>query len=204
MHQKTIGKKIIALLQSLGKIKEIKNFYLAGGTSLALQIGHRKSIDLDFFSAKKFNNTILKSELQNIGKIEIVTDEPDTLNLMINEVKVSFFYYPYKLIFPKIKFDNILLADWRDIATMKLEAIGGRGSKKDFIDLYFLCENNSLSQIFTWYKEKFIKIKYNELHLLKSLTYFEDAEKEPMPKMLKDISWSNVKKELIKKVKEMI
>lgn len=204
MFKEAISKKMLAILSPLSQIKKIKQFYLAGGTALALQLGHRKSIDLDFFTYKKFNNKILKLQLQKIGKVEIITDEEDTLNIIISDVKVSFFYYPYKNISNLIEFNKIKLASCQDISAMKLEAISGRGSKKDFIDLFFLTKDSTLKQILSIYKNKYKGISYNELHIIKSLTYFVDADKEPMPIMLKPINWTQIKKELISEVKKLL
>ncbi|EKD56107.1 MAG: hypothetical protein ACD_58C00297G0012 [uncultured bacterium] len=204
MYQEAVRSKLISFLQSLAKIKEINNFYLAGGTSLALQIGHRESIDLDFFSYKKFSNKSLKSVLEQIGKLQIITDEPNTLNLTIDRIKLSFFYYPYKLILPTLRFKGINIADKRDIAAMKLEAIAGRGSKKDFIDIYYLCQKYSLEKILAWYKKRYKNLSINQFHLIKSLTYFVDAENDPIPKMLKPVNWTQVKEEIIKEVKKLV
>lgn len=204
MQYKTISKKIFTVLSEISQIKNTRKFYLAGGTSLALQIGHRESIDLDFFNTDKFKNKNLKLVLAKIGKLEIITDELYTLNLKINGVKVSFFYYPYKLLFPKIKFEKMYLADERDISTMKLEAIAGRGSKKDFIDLYFLSKKYTLEKLIRWHRKKYKNLGCNEFHIFKSLVYFADAESEPMPKMLVSVDWEEVKKYIVGEVKKIM
>jgi len=121
---------------------------MAGGTALAIQLGHRESID---------------------------------------GVKLSFFYYEYRLLFPLIDFENINLADARDISAMKIDAISSRGSKKDFIDIYFLMKKYGLPDIIDFFMEKYSEVKYNKLHILKSLNYFEDAEKEPELRMIKKL-----------------
>ena len=140
MHQKVINAETRRLLKALVKIKRIENFYLAGGTALALQLAHRKSIDLDWFSQKEFSTSRLKKELSYLGKLKIESEDKKKLNCLLNDVRLSFFVYPYKLLFPLIDFNGVKLADERDIACMKIEAISSRGSKKDFIDLYFLIE----------------------------------------------------------------
>jgi len=193
MRQEVINKKTELLLAKLAKSGLMKNFYLAGGTALALQYGHRKSIDLDWFSQDSFSTVKLKMALAKIGKIIIDSEEKDTLNLNLNGIKISFLGYPYKLLFPCLKWGGIKVADYRDIACMKLDAVSSRGSKKDFIDLYFFLKDHSLSDLLKLFDKKYKGIQYNKLHILKSLIYFIDADSEPMPVMLKKISWPEVK-----------
>lgn len=184
----------------------ISDFYLAGGTALALLIGHRQSIDFDFFSNTKFSNLKILDSLNEILKddeqIEIKEQDKDTLILFINNVKLSFFFYSHKLLGEKITIlNNINLASLKDILAMKLIAISQRGTKKDFIDMYFLLKNNfSLSNAVNVLNEKYDKIKFNKLHILKSLTYFDDANMDANPKMLKDVSWKEVKESIEKDV----
>jgi len=186
----------------LEKSKAINNFYLAGGTALALQLGHRKSIDLDWFNQKSFNTIKLKSDLVKVGKIVIKSEEKDTLNLNLSGVRLSFINYPYKLLLSLLNWQNIKIADYRDIACMKLDAVSSRGSKKDFIDLYFILQIFSLPELLRLFDRKYKEIDYNRLHILKSLTYFIDADKEPMPIMLKRINWQTIKKFFIILVKK--
>jgi len=205
MHQEVLNQKTKRFLEKINKTEILGNFYLAGGTALALQIGHRKSLDLDWFSKKSFLLGDLKNKLKIFGKLKIEEEEKDTLNCILNGTKVSFFEYPYKTLFPFINYKkNIKLADKRDIACMKIDALSSRGSKKDFIDFYFLLREFSLKQLLNLFDKKYKDIKYNHLHILKSLTYFKEAEKQPMPLMLKEIDWEIVKKEIIKKIKSYL
>jgi len=198
MHKEVLNKKTERLLI---KIKDIcKNFYLVGGTGLALQIGHRKSIDLDWFSKKSFSVRQLKIKLKKIGKLKIIQEEEFTLNCVLDGVRLSFFRYPYKNISSLIKYENIKLASIKDIACMKIDSISSRGSKKDFIDLYFILKKFSLEELLKMFDKKYKGIEYNRLHILKSLSYFEEAEKDPMPIMLKDIKWSDVKNKIKEEV----
>ena len=205
MQKNLISKKITSLLAKISETEISNKFYLAGGTALALQIGHRQSIDLDWFSAKIFKNSDLKKALSKIDKIEIIGEETGTLHLIMAGVKLSFLFYPHPLLFPvwQIK-AGIKVTDERDIACMKLDAISSRGAKKDFIDLYFLLKKYSLEELLSLFDKKYKKIKYNRLHILKSLTYFQDAEKEPVPKMIEKISWRLVKEHLKKEVKNYL
>jgi predicted nucleotidyltransferase component of viral defense system len=189
----------------LEKIKETTvgdNFYLAGGTALAIQLGHRMSIDLDWFCQEGFNGQNIKFELAKIGKFSISSEEEGTIHGQLDGVKITFLRYRYGQLYPIINFEGVNLADERDIAAMKIDAVSSRGSKKDFIDLYFLLEKYSLAELVGFFEHKFSDISYNKLHILKSLTYFEEAEDEPMPVMLKDMAWRDVKELMEKKVME--
>jgi predicted nucleotidyltransferase component of viral defense system len=201
MYEEVFHKKTKLVFGQIAENKFINNFYLAGGTALALQFGHRKSIDLDWFSPKPFSTKKIKESLKKIGELEVDSEQKDTLNCRLNGVKLSFFEYPYKVLFPFIEYSGINVANFKDIACMKLDAISSRGSKKDFIDLYFLLKEISLDEILNLFDQKYKEIKYNKMHLLKSLTYFEEAEEEPMPKMIKEVKWGNVKREIARRIK---
>lgn len=175
----------------------IKDFYLAGGTALALQLGHRQSIDFDFFSQTKFSQTKILDSLYEITKktAEIKEQDDGTLILFIENIKLSFFFYKHPLLNDTIKIlNNIYLAGLKDIFAMKLIAISQRGTKKDFIDLYFLLQNGfKIQDTVTVLNEKYSHVKFNKLHILKSLLFFDDAENELDPIMIKDFSWKDVK-----------
>jgi len=171
---------------------------------LAIQLGHRESIDLDWFSGSEFSNQVLKKTLSKIGKFELTDEEKWTINGILDGVKVSFFYYDYKILFPFIDFDGVKLADMRDISAMKINAASSRGSKKDFIDVCFLLEKYSFSELMGFFEKKYKNIKFNKLHILKSLTFFKDAEQEPMPVMLKGANWENVKKRLMAETNKIL
>lgn len=194
MYQKVINKRTERLLATLTRSSFIKDFYLGGGTALALQYGHRKSVDLDWFNRKGFDTAKLKKDLAKIDKIVIDSEEKNTLNSVLAGVKLSFFSYPYRLLFPLLEWNKIKIADWRDIACMKLDAVSSRGSKKDFIDLYFILHKLSLDKLLKLFEKKYKNIGFNKLHILKSLVYFVDADNEPMPVMLKGIEWQKIKK----------
>lgn len=181
----------------------IAPFYLAGGTSLALQIAHRQSVDFDFFTKNDFDNRDIIEKLRDLGKFELFNEARNTINALLNDVRISFFKYSYPLLNSPFRHKNMSVANMEDIALMKLEAISGRGSKKDFIDLYFLLRDFSLSELFEKYSLKYGIEVSNHYHLLKSLAYFEDAEHEPMPKMFDKMSWEQVKYHIIYEVKKV-
>lgn len=205
MHQEALTKNTKSVLDAIGDSGIAKDFYLAGGTALALYFGHRFSVDLDWF-AEKFDYTpIFRSRLGKLGKLSIDSESEKTFNGALNGVRISFFEYPYPLIAPKNKYkENIYLAGIPDIAAMKLETIGSRGSYKDFIDVYFLLQKYSLKETLGFVRKKFVNIDYNEAHLLKALTYFKDAKGTPKPKMIQIVAWEKIVKTIESKVKNYL
>lgn len=204
MHPESINQKTRLVFEKIIKSGLVSNFYLAGGTALAIQLGHRESIDLDFFSQENFSNSDLKHKLPESGKFYLSSEEEGTLHGVLDEVKLSFLKYGYNLLYPLIDFDGIRIADERDIAAMKIDAISSRGSKKDFIDLYFLLEKYSLEELISFFEKKFNQIEYNKLHILKSLVFFTDAENEPMPVMRKNADWEEIKSKIIAESKRIV
>ena len=170
----------------------IASFYLAGGTALALHMGHRLSRDLDFFSTQSFDEDRMLQDLKTIEKVSLIAKDRETLHLHISGVKVSFLGYHYPVLFSFESFLGVHVADPRDIACMKINAIAGRGVRRDFVDLYVIAKEYGLAPLLELFKVKYAEVDFNLIHALKSLTYFEDAEREPMPKMLAPISWDQV------------
>jgi|SRR3989344_3897498 len=183
-------KKVLALL---AKEDFIKQFYLAGGTALALQLGHRRSIDLDFFSTQAIKSDNLAEELAKLGNFTVQQKDDKTLIGELNKVRVSFFYYPFNLLKPARDY-IVKLADPVDVGLMKITAIADRGSQKDFIDLFKICQEIiNLKDLFNLLPKKFASVKYEPYYLIKGLTYFKDAEGMPWPDMLQSINWSEIK-----------
>jgi len=191
-------------LEKIGLTGITKQFYLAGGTALALYLGHRESIDLDWFSDQSFSNDDLKKELSTQGVFELDREDKDTILGVLDRVKISFFRYNYALVYPPVDFNGIKLSSEQDIAAMKIDAISSRGSKKDFIDIYFLLQKYSLRELIDFFERRYSGIKFNRLHILKSLIYFDDAEKQPEPIMLKEFDWKKAKDFIEKTVKEYL
>lgn len=193
----------LELLKKLQGLSQLNDFRLVGGTSLALQIGHRLSVDLDFFSY----DIGVPSDIQYIvnqigGRIENVSLSERIKIYNIDNIKVDFVNYFYPWLREPLIVEGISLASLEDIAAMKLSAITNRGTKKDFIDLFFLFDYFSFREMIELYHQKYKDAA--DFLLLKSLIYFEDAEEEPMPKMLKPISWEEVKFAIISTVKNYI
>lgn len=202
MFEQSVSHETRLVLEKIARVNLVRNFYLGGGTALAIQLGHRESIDLDWFSQAKFSNSAIKEELSRLGKLEIMGEEDGTVNAILDGVKVSFLRYRYPLVFPLIDLDGFKLADERDIAAMKIDAASSRGSKKDFIDIYFLLKKYSLEHLIDIFRKKYEGIDYNKLHILKSLVYFEDAESDPMPRMIQEVGWDEVKMNIQGRVNE--
>ena len=192
-------------LESLGKLEKIKQFHLAGGTALALQLGHRVSRDLDFFTPQKFSEKMIMAELEKLGELKIDTLAEETILGTLNGIKISFFFYRYTLIFPAVPFLGVDLADYREIGAMKLDAVQSRGKKRDFVDLWAIFQKGIiLGDLLSYFQKKYAGVAYNTQHLLKSLTYFADAEEDEMPQMLVKVSWEEIKDFMENSVKDFV
>lgn len=202
-YQETMQLGIEETMSTLQKNAVLKSFYLAGGTALALQIGHRKSLDLDFFS-QDFDENVVEEKVKTINGFKLVKKETQTLHINIGKSKVSFLGYPYPLVFPYRFFNTVAIADVRDIGAMKMTAIANRGTKRDFFDLFTIAQLFSMSELFEVFKSKFSKVNYSKTHVLRSLTYFNDAEDDVDLKMLNDTSWQEVKGFFIKEVPKLL
>ena len=204
MFIQTLPQSAQAILAKLGRQQWMRNFYLAGGSAAALHLGHRISEDLDFFNPKEFNARLLLQKLARIGKFDLQTEAWGTLTGAFEGVRVSFFTYPYPLLEPATKLFGVKIASLVDIGLMKLVAISQRGSRRSFADLFFICRSAvSLETLISLLPQKFAGINYNLPHILRSLVYFDDAEKEPMPKMLVRLRWVDVKRFFQSEVKRI-
>lgn len=204
MFYNILDKKRLDILPFFRNFKN--NFYLAGGTSLALQIGHRDSIDFDFFCEADIHTARLFERLRKIfedHKLLKIQEEVNTLTVLIDEsVKVSFFTYRYKLIDKTISDKHLTYASMADIGCMKLSAITGRASNKDYIDLYFILKFFPLSDLLDRAHRKYPQLDRNLI--LKSLVYFEDVTREKIIfKNNNDIAFEEVKKRLKSEVKKL-
>lgn len=201
LHYTAIHPETLQLLKRLQEIDYLSNFRLVGGTALALQIGHRLSVDLDLFAFSELEVTPVLDQIDSLGKIKIINQSPKVLNILIDNIKIDFVTYQYDFLRPVVVVDNIRLASLEDIAAMKLSAITSRGAKKDFIDLFFLLNTFSLAQMFEYYYSKFPD--GSDFLIAKSLTFYNDADSEPMPKMLLPINWEDVKNKIVREVRTL-
>ena len=198
MFAGALSEKTHALLKKISPLLREREFYLAGGSGLALQMGHRISEDLDFFTHRVFDPSSLAISLKaNVGRLQEILAETQTFIADLDGVKCSFFYYDVPLIFEAVSFHDLKIADWRDIVAEKFKTIAQRGSKKDFFDI-FCClrmEKLSLEEAVSIFKKRFQSSGVNLYHVLRSLTYFEEADQEPDPNMKRgfESSWEEVK-----------
>lgn len=198
MYWNIIDENRYKLLENITNTISMKNYYMIGGTSLSLQLGLRESYDFDFCVPEDFNNELLLEELQKLGQTEVKQNQKGTLDVILNGVQVSFFYYPNSVIkefvnpkeMPKLKLANIL-----DIAVMKVVAIGGRGAKKDFFDLYNILNksNITIDELAKGLLQKY-GTNINYANIIMGLSYFEDAEQEILPKTFVEYNWEEIKK----------
>ncbi|MFA4888832.1 MAG: nucleotidyl transferase AbiEii/AbiGii toxin family protein [Candidatus Omnitrophota bacterium] len=138
MFTETLFGNTKSALAILGKSHLMDNAYLAGGTAAALQLGHRISVDLDFFTPHEFDAKELTRSLKKTGKFKLDKQSWGTILGDFEEVKFSIFAYKYPVLFPFKSLSDINILDLRDIAAMKIDAISTRGIRRDFIDLYFM------------------------------------------------------------------
>jgi hypothetical protein len=197
-------KNQIRALKLAGKFISDANFYLGGGTAISIYLGHRQSLDFDWFINTEFKDPLkFAKKIKDAGiPLEVRSSESGTLHGTVYGVRFSFFEYAYPLLRPTNKWVemNCKLAALGDLACMKLAAITQRGSKKDFVDIYALMKSNeSLAQMLKLYKRKYGMKEISSL--LFALAYFDDAETEQMPKMVWRVNWEEIKKEISQEVK---
>jgi len=203
-HREVISPAAEQTVRDLACESALAGFYLAGGTGLALRLGHRRSRDLDLFSAQLFGEDNLLQQLQQASSLTVVARAPGTLHTVIQGVKVSFLAYRYPLLFPLQEFLGIQVADPRDIACMKLSAIASRGAKRDFVDLFATAKQFGLRELLDLFRQKYARSPLNPIHLRKSLVYFDDAESDPMPDMLTPLSWEEAKRFFVAEVQRLL
>jgi len=175
---------------------EQSNWYLAGGTALSIQAGNRKSYDLDFFTqAKDFDEKDLQARFLDNKDWETEIEEKNTIYGKLFGAKISFIAYPFFIPKQESRFyGSIKILNPIDIAVMKITTISQRGKKRDFFDLYW-CANNieSLENIIRKLPDQYPSVAHNFHHILKSMTYFEDAEDDPEPEIYFKADWQKVK-----------
>lgn len=198
MYWNIFDKDRYELLKKISEVVSIKDYYMVGGTALSLQLGLRESYDFDFCVKSEFNNEILLDELKSIGNVEVIQNQKGTCDVLLNGVQVSFFYYPNKVLADFTKAEEIPqlnIASVLDIAVMKLIAIGGRGAKKDFFDLYNIIEKCNIRsyELVNGLKQKCGE-NINYVNIIMGLSYFEDAEDEILLNTFVNYNWENIKK----------
>lgn len=202
LQQQAVPRTAMDVLKLLSGQRFLDDFRLVGGTALALYWGHRTSVDIDLFTNTKIPLVELEKKLGELNSSLQISKNPIGLTYSILSVKCDFLIYPYSFMHSPLIENNIRLAHIEDIITLKLGAIANRGARKDFVDLYYILERYSLSELLLLYSKMY---NINEhFSLLKSMTYFGDAEDQETPKLLIDqnLTWEKIKKTIIRKVSE--
>jgi predicted nucleotidyltransferase component of viral defense system len=206
LHTQTVEPGTFSLLEELMEILSLKPFSLVGGTALALRYGHRSSVDLDLFFHEKFIQYEIVNDLEDTFKHRFVYKQEHTtfgIFCFIDDVKVDIVHYPHLPIAPIETENGIRFYSSADIAVMKIQAILGRGKKKDFWDLHELLKHYSLQQIMDWHKQKFPN-QMLAISIPHAITYFVDADESESPVSFKKQTWEMVKKDISRVVREYL
>jgi hypothetical protein len=200
LHKETVSSTTLDLIKTLQRDPELNDFILVGGTGLSLQIGHRMSVDIDFFTRNEFNSQELHDHLEHKYGFKEQYRHRNTLKGIIDGVFVDFIRHDYILLENPVIEEGIKISSKADIAAMKVNAIAGNGTRvKDFIDIYFLLKEYSLLEIIGFYKRKYQS--NNDFHAMKSLVFFDDIVVEEWPKMIleKELTLKKLKKSILEK-----
>ena len=197
LYSKSVNKEVLELIYSLQDKSYFREFFLVGGTGLALQIGHRKSDDIDLFTTNDFNQKNLLERLESDFGFAMDYIENNTLKGVIKGVKIDLLSHKYALIHPVLKIKEVRVASIQDISAMKINAISNDGTRvKDYIDVYFLLQDYSIGQLLENYQAKY-ELR-NTLHALKSLNYFDEVDTVDWPELIKEkgLTWEHIKKKI--------
>jgi hypothetical protein len=207
LYWNTVTPAMRQVLAGFGKSVLGRDFYLAGGTALALQIGHRLSVDLDFFSSAYSDIPSLLEPLR-MALRPFTADLADAawanLVLLVRGVRVGFYGYGYELVAPLGEADGMALASLADIGLMKLDALLGRASRKDFHDLYAICQCLSLSELLALAPRKYPSVRDFAAQAARHMVYFERADQETPVPLFEDTSWEIVKAWFRQQAKEIV
>jgi len=206
LYTKTVESQTLGLLKELSWLPILSKFALVGGTNLSLRYGHRKSIDLDFFTNEKFDSFHILNELKRIYPDSNIKSYSEYMWFMtIKWVKIDLVCYPYKLLQNIENIDGIKMMSSDDTIALKLNAIARRWVKKDFWDMAYILDKYSIKEILWFYQKKFDIGEDIILHLVRSLTYFGDADKDSAEVIsLTDITRTQVKKKITSAVREFV
>lgn len=196
------------LLNKIVSADPVPSSYLAGGTALAIIYGHRESIDFDWFTPSDFDPGELVKRLSEIGKVDIAETRSGTFHGWIDGIQVTWLRYPNPLLDTFLvveQIEGLRIASVTDIAIMKWAAISDRGSRKDFIDLFTICRQGlTVESLVPLLPRKLPHANLNYYYMIKSLAYFDDAEKEGFPVMLERLDWHEVKAYFIELQKKLL
>lgn len=206
LYYQTVEPGTLSLLKQLMGLTSLKNFSLVGGTALSLRYGHRNSIDLDLFNHEKFDVDFIADDLKKVFGNNFSTEGGHKnfgLFAFLNGIKVDIVYFPFLPIADIVVKDNIRMYSSHDIAAMKIQAILGRGKKKDFWDLYELLQHYSLQQIIDWHKQKYPN-QMLAISIPNAISYFVDANESEPPVSYKGQTWESVQKGIQAAVREYL
>ena len=205
IHWETISPTMREIMKVFGKNQIADHFYLAGGSALALQIGHRRSIDLDFFSPDLDIPSVAEPLRASLEKYSPMLADSSWGNLVFvaDQVRIGFYGYGHPLIELCVQAEGVSLASLTDIGLMKLDALLARASRKDFHDLYAICQRLSLRSLLDTAQQKFSHMRDFEAQAVRHLVYFERAEQEAPVPLIEEVSWSRVKEFFQNRAKEL-
>lgn len=200
LQKNAVPPATLDLLKQISALKELNEFGLGGGTNLALRLGHRISVDLDFFTNSTFDTSQLFYQLTKTFKsTELLFEKNQTMILTIDDIKVDFVSYPFPWLQSFDAVDGIRLISYHDLIPMKLQAASNRNAKKDYWDIATLLQQFKLEEMLQIFKKKFPNVDIG--YIVHSLTDFEKADTDLDPVVLTNITWTKIKDELIHEVK---
>ncbi|NUQ83229.1 MAG: nucleotidyl transferase AbiEii/AbiGii toxin family protein [Anaerolineales bacterium] len=206
MYWNTVSPALRAVLEDFSKSQIASEFYLAGGTALALQMGHRISLDLDFFSPTQSDISALTEPLRRAlaNHTPLLADTSwGNLVFLADNLRVGFYGYGYDLVRPLVKIESVSLASIEDIGLMKMDALLARASRKDFHDLYQICQQVSLRDLFNLAPRKYPHMRDFEAQVTRHLVYFDRAEQESPVPLIRHVEWDTVKNWFREQAKEI-
>lgn len=195
LQKQTVEPNTLSILNQLMELDTLSSYNLVGGTGLSLLLGHRMSVDLDFFSNEKIENNLIIEELMQVFEDNFVLSSVSKVGVFgfVHQIKVDFVHYPFPILKPIVQQDNIRILSTEDIAAMKIQAILGRSVKKDFFDVSELLRLYSLDEIIAFHKSKY-PLQTLHITIPQALIYFEEAEESENPISLNGMTWENVKR----------
>lgn len=197
----------LKLLEKLACASLVGRSYLAGGTALALLLGHRESVDFDWFTPEPFDPEILSRRMGRFGEVSVAETAPGTFIGWIGDTQVTWLHYPNPVLEPFTEppdVPGLRIASLTDMAIMKWTALANRGSIKDFIDLFVLDQQGiTLKDLFPLLEKKYPDARINTYHMVKSLSWFDDAENEPWPVLRMPLEWENIKSRFLEIQREL-
>lgn len=206
MHLECLTPAARTVLKVLAPVVAAHRFVLAGGTAVALSLGHRLSVDFDFFTERSFMPAKVLQAVNGIGlTATVLQEEPGTLTVSVDGVKVSFFHYPYPFLDATSTLSGVPVAGLIDIASMKIIAMIQRGAKRDYVDLYFILRDIPFAKVAENMIARYGVDRVNPIVIGKALVFFQDADLDPDPEYLaKPKDWIAIKKYIVNHIQQFV